>query len=130
MTCSEAWTWRSCEVLVGRQKSWWDEGAAVPRSGRSGAGRPAQGESEVVRRKGEVVRPPEPDSAPAVLQAEGGVLGRDARLGLVGDQGDAGVGVTGRLLAALGVRHDGVDALGGHLQRVLLRSGRDLAVLD
>src|SRR5207247_5862901 len=44
---------------------------------------------------------PEP-STPAVVQAELGVLRVDALLGLVGDEGDAGVGVAGRLLAVVG----------------------------
>src|SRR6266511_5569329 len=68
--------------------------------------------------------------APAVGEPELGVLGRNPGLRLVGDQGDAGVGVAGGLLAVLGEVHDRVDAGGGHLQRVLLRGGGDLAVDD
>src|SRR3954464_3850292 len=69
-------------------------------------------------------------SAPAVGQAELDVLGRQSRLRLGGHEVDARVGVAAGLLAALGPRHDGVHALAGHLQRVLLRGRRDLPGLD
>src|SRR6266511_5394670 len=69
-------------------------------------------------------------STPAVLGAEGGVLGLDALLRRVGDEGHAGVGVAGRLGVAAGEAHHRGDALLRHLQRVLLRGRRDLAVLD
>src|SRR5476649_641104 len=68
--------------------------------------------------------------APAGAQAEAGVLAVDAGHGLVADQRDAGVDVAAGLLAGLGVGHAGLDAHGGHLQRILLRSGGDDAGLD
>src|SRR3569833_3083085 len=63
---------------------------------------------------------------PAVGEAERDVLGRQALLRFGGDQVDAGVGVAGRLLAAARPRDDGVHALRGHLQRVLLGGRGDL----
>src|SRR3954453_4065177 len=73
-------------------------------------------------------------SAPAVLLAEGGVLGLDPGLRLVGDQVDPGVGerlARGRLWlgAVLGELGDRRDTLLGHLQRVLLGGGAELAGL-
>ena len=40
--------------------------------------------------------------SPAIAQSESGILAIDARLGFVGDQGHAGIGITGNLLAGLG----------------------------
>src|SRR4051812_29489336 len=80
-------------------------------------------------------RPPRPPaslggSAPAVGEAEGHVLGRDAGHRLARDQVHAGVDVAGRLLAGLRVLDDGAHAQARHLERVLLRGGGDLAGLD
>src|SRR6185503_12580679 len=68
--------------------------------------------------------------SPAQIGAGGHVFALDARLRLGGDQCDAGVGVPARLLAALGVFDARVDTHRSHLQRVLLRGGRDHAGAD
>src|SRR3954454_11110556 len=68
--------------------------------------------------------------APAVLLAEGGILRGDALRRIGGDQVHAGVGVARRLLAAARRRRDRLDALRGHVLRVLLRRRVDHARLD
>src|SRR6266487_1329372 len=75
-------------------------------------------------------RPPGRGSPPAVVEAELHVLRVHTGLWLVGDQRDAGVGVAGHLLPGLGEVDDRVHTEAGHLQRVLLGRGGDLAVLD
>src|SRR5438445_7365539 len=72
---------------------------------------------------------PRKRSPPAVGQAERGVLGVHTGRRLVGDQVGTGVGVAVELVAGLGVVDHRLHTLGGHLQRVLLRGGRDLPAL-
>src|SRR4051794_20535405 len=68
--------------------------------------------------------------APAVGEAELHVLALDAVHRLGRDQVDAGVVVAGHVALAVDRVHDGVHALGRHLEGVLLRGGGDLALLD
>src|SRR3954471_9799573 len=58
--------------------------------------------------------------APAVGQAELDVLARHARLRLAGDQVDPGVVVAGHVALLVDGVDDRRDALGGHLERILL----------
>src|SRR4051812_21577 len=67
--------------------------------------------------------------APAVGQAELHVLARHAAHRLGGDQVDAGVVVAGHLALVVDRVDDRLHALGGHLERVLLRGRGDLALL-
>src|SRR3990172_1935999 len=67
--------------------------------------------------------------APAVGEAVLAVLAVHARLRLVRDEGDARVGVAGRLRLRARVLHHRLDPHGRHLERVLLRGRGDLAVL-
>src|SRR3954451_21330726 len=67
--------------------------------------------------------------SPAVIETEGGVLRVDTRLWLVRNEGHAGVGVAAWLLAAICVSDDCFDAKLRHLERILLRCRRDLAIL-
>src|SRR5207244_350020 len=67
--------------------------------------------------------------APAIVEAEGRVLRVDPADGLVADERHAGIGVAGYTLAILGEVDPGVNAEAGHLQRILLRGGRDPAIL-
>src|SRR5882672_2938927 len=66
--------------------------------------------------------------APAVVEPVGRVLRVDTTDGLVGNQGHARVRITGDTLAILGEVDAGVNTKAGHLQRILLRGGRDPAV--
>src|SRR5262245_47662613 len=68
--------------------------------------------------------------APAIVQAELGVLAVDAGRRLVGDERHPGIGVPGGFLARLGVLDAGGHSHAGHLQRILLRGRGDDAGLD
>src|SRR5579859_938357 len=69
-------------------------------------------------------------SAPAVVEAEGRILGIDARLRLVGDQRHTRVGVAADFLARLREVDHRVHPLHRHLKRILLGRGGDGSVLD